>query len=185
MRSPVPSSKPNCRAALVSPWRNSVCGICRRAWGRVRRSQPMSWRAAATASTRRAVHRTVSGKGWNSPDTSQAPVAVVSPPATRPAANSVRTNPCLLDARQTGEASTYALLRLQTEPDSEYPASPAKVAHARTSLEATWATTRHVARRSVGAAGSVRRLRARWRRPRPRSSPASSLCICGGHLNLQ
>jgi hypothetical protein len=47
---------------------------------------------------------------------------LVTPPSTNPDANHPRTRSCGSRARQTDEVSSTLLLKLQVEPDSEYPA---------------------------------------------------------------
>ena len=96
-----------------------------------------------------------------SPDVSQITVAERVPPSTSAPLNTSSIRPCGIGARQPGEVNSLALFALQVEPDSEYPASPARLAQASTGDPRTTAPTSSPAKATNGAEGSARTARLR------------------------
>ena len=105
--------------------------------------------------------RHVACRRWPSPEVSQMTVAERVPPGTRAPLNTCSMRLWGIGARQPGEVNSLALFALQVEPDSEYPASPARLAQASTGDPRTTAPTSSPAKATNGAEGSARTARMR------------------------
>ena len=125
----MPNSTPKRSGPISTPPWKTVRGMSRALCGSGNVSHPRSRPRATSTRIATAAARIAGDNGAASPDRPQRTADVETPPASKPIEKTTYLVVSRPRPRPTGGISTFALLRLHMEPESEYPATRPNVAH--------------------------------------------------------